>query len=711
MKDVTIYFKYISLLFALILSQDLLAQTLTLTSSSPAANSINISANSSITLNFDEIVNSASANENNIVISGNQSGLVDGSFSGGGTASITFDPSEEFFSGEIITVTLTDGLIGIMGEVAAEISIQFTIASLPGPGIFEDQQTITGNATSPRSVFAADIDGDGDMDVLSASTSDDRIAWYENNGSQSFTQNTISTDADGASSVYAADIDGDGDMDVLSASGTDDKIAWYENNGSESFTEQSISTATNSPNAIFAIDVDSDGDMDILSASRSDNRIAWFENDGSESFTFNTISTSASDAKSVYAIDVDGDGDIDVLSASTNDDKIAWYENNGSEVFTERTISTSADAANGVFAIDVDGDGDIDVLSSSEGDNKIAWYENDGSESFTTRTISTSINGAFAVSATDIDGDGDIDVLAGAFGTSTTLLENDGTQSFTASAVGSSSLALFPADLDTDGDMDVVTATQQLSVQIEWYEQNSTPLILLSSSPAKNATNVASDSDISLTFDTDVDNSTLNNSNIVISGNQTGLISGFFTGGGTPTVTFSTFTDFKPGEIITISVTDGLRGTANEVATNESIQFTVVSQRGSGKFSALNEITMSADGANSVFAIDVDSDGDMDVLSSSSIDDKIAWYENDGNQSFTSQTITMDANNARSVYATDVDGDGDIDVLSASSFDNKIAWYENNGSEVFTPQTITTSATSAFPYSLQTLMAMEIQMF
>ena len=55
-------------------------------------------------------------------------------------------------------------------------------------------------------------------------------------GQPTFTDHTISTSAVSAISVFAADVDGDGDMDVLSASGSDDKIAWYENDGSESFT-------------------------------------------------------------------------------------------------------------------------------------------------------------------------------------------------------------------------------------------------------------------------------------------------------------------------------------------------------------------------------------------------------------------------------------------------------------------------------------------
>jgi hypothetical protein len=68
------------------------------------------------------------------------------------------------------------------------------------------------------------------MDVLSASFNDNKIAWYRNDGSGSFSsQLVISTAADGALFVYAADLDNDNDIDVLSASYDDDKIAWYRN--------------------------------------------------------------------------------------------------------------------------------------------------------------------------------------------------------------------------------------------------------------------------------------------------------------------------------------------------------------------------------------------------------------------------------------------------------------------------------------------------
>jgi len=87
---------------------------------------------------------------------------------------------------------------------------------------FSEQKVIISYPSStdvPISVFSADLDGDGDMDVISASENDDKISWYANDGAGSFgAQQVISTSADGARSVYACDLDGDGDMDVLSAS-------------------------------------------------------------------------------------------------------------------------------------------------------------------------------------------------------------------------------------------------------------------------------------------------------------------------------------------------------------------------------------------------------------------------------------------------------------------------------------------------------------
>ena len=102
----------------------------------------------------------------------------------------------------------------------------------------------------------------------------------------------------------------------------------------------------------------------------------------------------------------------------------------------------------------------------------------------------------------------------------------------------------------------------------------------------------------------------------------------------------------------------------------------------------------------------------MDVLSASANDNKIAWYENDGasDPSFTARTITTSADNAIYVYAADIDSDGDMDVLSASVNNNRIAWYENDGATVpsFTARTTNYPLMERMRYTPQMLITMAI---
>ncbi len=150
-----------------------------------------------------------------------------------------------------------------------------------GPA-FGAQQVISTAADVARFVFAAYLVGDGDMDVLSASNFDNKIAWYENTDGQGAfgPQQVITTATDGARSVFAADLDGDGDCDVLSASVLDDKIAWSENDSLGTCGEQQvITTDADGAVSVFAADLDGDGKHDVLSASFRDDKIAWYKND------------------------------------------------------------------------------------------------------------------------------------------------------------------------------------------------------------------------------------------------------------------------------------------------------------------------------------------------------------------------------------------------------------------------------------------------
>ena len=83
-----------------------------------------------------------------------------------------------------------------------------------------------------RSVRAIDVDGDGDVDALSASYEDDTVQWYEASydmlkSKPSFIAHTITDSASSAYSVFAVDLEGDGDVDVLSASLNDDTVRFF----------------------------------------------------------------------------------------------------------------------------------------------------------------------------------------------------------------------------------------------------------------------------------------------------------------------------------------------------------------------------------------------------------------------------------------------------------------------------------------------------
>ena len=509
-----------------------------------------------------------------------------------------------------------------------------------GEAMFSPQQIIQqSDASGLYSVFAADLDGDGDQDLLSASRFDDKIAWYKNtDGRGTFgRQEVITTAADSPRSVFAADLDGDGDFDVLSASQFDDKIAWYENtDGFGAFgPQQVITSAFNGARSVFAADLDGDGDLDVLSASVYDAKIAWYENtDGFGAFgPQQVITTSADGAQAVFAADLDGDGDFDVLSASWTDNKIAWYENtDGLGGFgPQQAISAMAPGAASVFAADLDGDGDHDVISASAVDNKIAWHENtDGLGKFgSEQVITTAAVGAISVFATDLDGDGDKDAIsASGIDDKVAWHENtDGQGVFgprqVITTLADGALSVFAADLDGDGDKDVLSASHNDN-KIAWYENTDG---LGAFGPQQVVTTAVNRATSVFVADLDGD------------GDQ---------------------------DVLSASRND------HKIAWYKNTN-------GQGAFSTQRVITTSAEYASAVFAADLDRDGDQDVLSASVRDDKIAWYENtDGLGTFGPQrVITASADGATAVFAADLDGDGDQDVLSASWKDDKIAWYEN----------------------------------
>ena len=88
--------------------------------------------------------------------------------------------------------------------------------------------------------------------------------------------------------------------------------------------------------------------------------------------------------------------------------------------------------------------------------------------------------------------------------------------------------------------------------------------------------------------------------------------------------------------------------------------------------------------------MDLDLDGDIDIVQAVEGADGLFWYENNGSQSFTKNTIDGSPGSARSVSVGDIDGDGDLDISLTAYSSTNFYWYENNGSQSFTRRTIST---------------------
>ncbi len=293
--------------------------------------------------------------------------------------------------------------------------------NLDGQATFGPLKVISTGVNDVRFVTTADIDGDGAIDVLATCPGDDIVLWNRNlDNTGSFTGNQIiASDAVGANVADAADFDGDGDLDVVSANRNEDTVAWYENlDGLGNFgPEQAISTSVINARFVLSRDFDGDGDMDIMAVSSQLSKVFYFENlDGLGNFSSGTMLPGiAGGSESFDANDIDGDGDMDLLIAASTQNKLYWSENlDGLGTFSdEKEISIRSSFVQSVYAADLDTDNDIDAVSITA-DGEVAWYENtDGLGTFgPAQIISTDADNGRGIFAADLDGDGDNDVLS-----------------------------------------------------------------------------------------------------------------------------------------------------------------------------------------------------------------------------------------------------------------------------------------------------------
>jgi len=323
-----------------------------------------------------------------------------------------------------------------------------------------------------RSVCATDLNGDGYDDFVASYVFNLSIYLNNGNGTFQFFGDII---PGGVETIAAADLDGDNDNDLVLSIGGPDVLVLINNGdatfqppvsyGQKSNNDNTISSLKNQvgkaafapqvvSRCIFLSDLDGDNDPDIVTSKGS---IKINNGDG----TFNSGDSISISGVSVYASDLDGDSDFDLAFSSFND-SVTIYLNNGNATFLIDGIYSVGVNPISIYAADFDGDGDSDLATSNEGSKDVSILNNDGAGSFQL-TATYNVTGIpYTLVACDYNDDGydDISVTQTGISASSILINNgDGTfQGQVDYPVGDGPHTVFASDVNNDGHVDMLTA-------------------------------------------------------------------------------------------------------------------------------------------------------------------------------------------------------------------------------------------------------------
>jgi len=355
---------------------------------------------------------------------------------------------------------------------------------------------VLGNAiytSDPQGIAIGDLDGDGDLDLVSANEGASELAIFEQQSPAVFASKPAATlgssaDTPGVHAVAAADLDGDGRLDLVSANRGGGTLSLFYQDALGEFPEAAdrvIGGGTlGSPTSLATGDFDGDGRADVASANASGNNLAVFVQVLPNGFVGVTprilggVATTRSPTH-VLAADLDADGDLDLVSANTVGNNLTLFLNPGNGVFPSAPSLSIGGAGTtpsprALAVADLDRDGDLDIASANGGNNSVAVFLQTTPGSFPAAPNLSLTHASLltpdTLAAADVDHDGDADLVSGnTVSRNLTIFRqgNPGTFGATPMAIGGAGATDTPrtlhvVDLDGDGDLDLVTAEPAL---------------------------------------------------------------------------------------------------------------------------------------------------------------------------------------------------------------------------------------------------------
>ena len=512
----------------------------------------------------------------------------------------------------------------------------------------------------------ADLDGNGFDDLVVSSFGNNpwqpqikRIFWYASSSSgldlepRIVIQNAVLTQ-----DIDLADLDGDGDIDIIAVGRTTDRLKCFENDGSGEFTQHSIDTTTDDSFAaslatVSVSDVDQDGHQDIVVCQPypTTKELQFFYGIGN--FEFGDAVVILDMETALFELnDFDGDGDDDLLCVLNEndpyDDDIVIKWNNGGQFSTEYVLEVDIDTydLNILQLVDFNQDGKEDIIVSTDG--LIGWYSGEEIESGTGALISLGFSSNFSErwGYGDFDQDGDIDLVNRQYGW----------------GVSDRVRILKFEDAIYSNPIDLISYVDRpKSVRHGDVTGDSLPDILISCYGAQGPAVM-----------------------------EYGVIGWFENLGG------DNYSHLKELNYPTFRTSDAhafdfdndgdqdILG--SDWADNKIILF---ENQANQDFGNGMSITDSAWAVNRVELADLNQDGFDDIIAASRAGydgngpPRLSWYENDGNGGFQDEHIISSGYRITFIEVEDIDLDGDIDILFSSTSTGDVGIYRNLGNGDF----------------------------
>jgi|GEM_PF-3360799 len=323
----------------------------------------------------------------------------------------------------------------------------------------------------PRSVFAADLDGDGDQDLAVANYDSNTVSVLKNNGNGTFATKVNYPTGISPRSVIAADIDKDLRPELVVTNEGSDSVSVLKNNGDGTFAAKKDYPTGLNPVSVFAGDLDVDNDSDLVVVNNADADLSVLENRRCQSFALPVnysagISTSGFEAADFFVGQLGGNSAPDVVVVDSYADKLIFHQNSGTGTFSQVGSQVVAGTPIRSYGGYFDSDGNLDLAVIDEQTPQVIIMENTGGFNFPVVQFlpldsASAPQDLHAVNLFAGGGSSDL-VVANRDSNSVSVFQSTGTSSPSFNLIGNyhvgkRPLAVTAADVDQDGDQDLIT--------------------------------------------------------------------------------------------------------------------------------------------------------------------------------------------------------------------------------------------------------------